>query len=360
MASDNGRIPHACLFSGPEGNGALTLALALISYMLCQNKTENDSCGECSSCSKTGSFIHPDVHFSYPFIAGDSSRISDTFLSEWRSALKEMPFLTYTDWMDTIKGKDDQNKQGNITAEECRNILKKLSLRAFEGGKKFMVLWLPEYLGQAGNILLKVLEEPSENTHFFIVTEKPDKVLNTIISRTQIFPVPQFKTFDVHDYLLENFQCSSEDAELHSFLSEGNLSLAIKALNEGDSGNTEELRNWMMFCYTGNMIKINEWVNTMSSLGRERIKNFLRKSLYTFNECLHLRLIEGYKPKVPSGNQKFVSDFSKLLTEPKLEEIYKAINDTIYHIDRNANPRISLTNVSLTIRRTLMSKTEAV
>jgi len=355
-ACNRGRLPHAILLHGPEGNGALALALAVISYLLCENKTETDACGICDSCSKNKSFIHPDVHYSYPIINSDGTKLSDAFIKEWRKALSANPFISYENWMEEIKSKDEQNKQGNITAEECREIIKKLSLKSYEGGKKFMLVWLPEFLGQSGNILLKLLEEPPEDTHLILVAEDINQVLATIISRTQLFNIPSLPPDTINQYLQKKYDLEAHDALVISFLSRGNLSLAQHLMHEEDTAYTENMKLWLQHCYARNTIKINEWVNLTATLGREKIKQFLENSLYVFNECLHCHFIEGHKPRVPLPNEKFVLDISKILTAQKIERIYKLINDTIFHIDRNANAKISLFNLSINLRNILLEK----
>lgn len=355
-ACNQGRLPHAILLHGPEGNGALALALAVISYLLCENKTETDACGECDSCSKTKSFVHPDVHFSFPIINSDGTKLSDQFIKEWRKALSANPFMSYEDWMEAIKSKDEQNKQGNITAEECREIIKKLSLKSYEGGKKFMLIWLPEFLGQSGNILLKLLEEPPEETHFILVAEDLNQMLPTIVSRTQLFNIPAFSPETINQYLQKNHDLNEKDALVVSFLSKGNISVAQHLMHEEDTEYTENMQVWLQYCYARNTLKINEWVNLTATLGREKIKQFLENSLYVFGECLHCRFVENHKPRVPEANEKFVINISKILTEQKIERIYKLINDTIYHIERNANPKISLFNLSLNLRNILLEK----
>ena len=355
-ACNHGRLPHAILLHGPEGNGALAFALSTISYLLCENKTETDACGVCDSCSKTKSFVHPDVRFSFPIINSDGTKLSDEFIKEWRKALSANPFINYEDWMEAIKGKDEQNKQGNITAEECREILKKLSLMSYEGGKKFMLIWLPEFLGQSGNILLKLLEEPPEDTHFILVAEDINQLLPTIVSRTQLFNIPAFRPEILNEYLQQKHDLSEKDASVISFLSKGNISLAQNMMQEEDTEYTENMRIWLGYCYQKNVVKINEWVNLTATLGREKIKQFLENSLYVFGECLHCRFVENHEPRVPAANEKFVTDISKILTEQKIERIYKHINDTIFHIERNANPKISLFNLSLNMRNILLEK----
>jgi len=355
-ACNHGRLPHAILLHGPEGNGGLALGLSIITYLLCTNPNAEDACGDCDNCSKTGSFIHPDVHYSFPTFNNDGSKTSDAFIKEWRQVLKTNPYMSYEDWMESIKGKDDQNKQGNITSEECREIIRKLSLMSYEGGKKFMLIWLPEFFGQSGNILLKLLEEPPADTHLILVAEDINQILPTIVSRTQIFSVPGFTPNAISLFLQKNHLKSEKQATAISFLSKGNLSIAKNLLDEEDTGYTETMQSWLQYCYARNTSKINEWVATTSAFGREKIKQFLENTLYIFGECLHCRFIEGHMPRVPEANAKFVMDISKILTESKIERIYRHINDTIYHIERNANPKISLFNLSMMLRNILLEK----
>jgi len=355
-ACKQGRLPHALLFFGPEGNGGLALGLAVITFLLCENKSDTDSCGECDSCSKMKSTVHADVHFSFPTFNSDGPKISDTFIGDWRKALKNNPFMSYEDWMGQIKGKDDQNKQGNITSEECREIIKKLSLMSYEGGKKFMLIWLPEFLGQSGNILLKLLEEPPKDTHLILVAEDINQMLPTIVSRTQIYNIPPFSNDTIASYLQQHHEKSESEATVISFLSKGNLSLAQHLEHEEDTEYTANMRDWLLICYSRNSVNLNDWVNKTSTLGREKIKQFLENSLFVFGECLHCRFIEGHIPRVPAANEKFVKDISKMLNEDKIERIYKQVNDTIYHIERNANAKISLFTLSLNLRNVLMEK----
>ncbi len=350
------RLPHAILIHGPEGNGGLALALAMMSYLLCEKPTETDSCGECDACSKNKSLIHPDVHFSFPIISSDGAKLSNVFIQEWRKALIDNPFLSYEDWMEAIKSKEDQNKQGNISADECRDILKRLSLKSYEGGKKFMLIWLPEFLGQNGNILLKLIEEPPDETHLILVTEDVNLILPTIISRTQIYNVPAYSAKTVTEYLRKHYEMAEKDAETVAYLSRGNMSLAQQLMHEEEKEYTERMQQWLQYCYARNIQKINDWVTFTSGQGREKIKQFLENCLYVFGECLHCRYIKDHKPRVPESNANFILNISKILNEKKIEKIYSKINDTIYHIDRNANAKISLFNLSLNMRNILLEK----
>lgn len=350
------RLPHSLLLSGTDGSGSLALALAFCKYIMCSGVKTDDSCGECDNCSKISSFIHPDLHYSYPIINSDGAKTSDAFIEKWRQTLKENPFMNLSEWMDSIKDKDEVNKQGNITAEECRAIIRKLSLKAFEGGKKIMLVWLPEFMGNSSNILLKLVEEPPEDTHFILISEEINKILPTVISRSQIVNIPPFKTDEIFTYLKSSHNLNDNDATNISYISKGNLNLAISLIDETETEYTSKMRSWFQHCYSRSSKNIFDWVNTTSSMGREKIKILLENCNYVLNECLHCIYIDNYTPKVPNENQKFVADLSKLLNSEKINEIYNEINKTIYHIERNANSKISLTNLSFEVRNILHLK----
>ena len=208
------RLSHALLFLGKEGSGALPLAVAFAQYLTCEKVTlkkttpslfgedplaapiaiRTDSCGQCSSCTKAKQLVHPDIHFSYPTVtrkAGDKP-IATNFITEWREFVLSNPYGNSFDWIENIKEKD--NSQGNITANECADIIRKLSLKSFESEYKILFMWLPEYLGNEGNKLLKLIEEPPPNTLFILVAENESLVLPTIVSRCQLIRIPPLET----------------------------------------------------------------------------------------------------------------------------------------------------------------------
>jgi len=208
------RLAHAQLFLGRTGSGQLSLALAYASYILCTNRKEKDSCGECSACLKSHKFIHPDVHFSFPVVKKDSKKRNETtsndFLKEWRSILEKNPYLDMQTWLHSL---NLENGQGNINVKECVEIVKKLGLKTFESEYKVLIMWMPEYLRNEGNRLLKLIEEPPENTIIILVAEKQDAILNTILSRVQLLKVNPFSDGDIKQYLEEHLRVSSDECE---------------------------------------------------------------------------------------------------------------------------------------------------
>ncbi len=219
------KMAHAMLLTGSEGSGALPLALACIQYMLCENRTTHDSCGVCGACKKVQKLIHPDIHFSKPvtkhpnvvYKPGETA-ISADWMNEWRQMVLANPYFNYNDWMQVQSG--EGNAQGNITARECGEVLKFLSLKSFESGYKFVIIWMAEYLGNDGNRLLKQIEEPEDNTFFFLIAENYEQVLGTIQSRSQLIKVPMLSEKDIVDGLIQQMQTEPEKAQSISILAD--------------------------------------------------------------------------------------------------------------------------------------------
>src|ERR1700742_1514717 len=230
------RLSHALLFLGQEGSGALPLALAFTQYMVCEKANAKsgptdpafltDACGICPSCVKARQFVHPDIHFSYPVIpkkAGERP-VSTDYISEWREFITQYPYGNSYDWLQFIGA---ENKQGNITAQECNDIIHKLSLKSFESGYKILVMWMPEYLGNEGNKLLKLIEEPPANTLFLLVAENESLILQTILSRTQLVRIPLPETADIEKALIQRSGLGAEQARQIAVLCEGNYHEAL-------------------------------------------------------------------------------------------------------------------------------------
>ena len=241
------RLSHALLFLGKEGSGALPLALAFAQYLVCEKANpkkqspasgaslfgdaepqpaapalQTDSCGVCPACLKAAQLVHPDIHFSYPTVtkkAGEKPIAAD-FITEWREFIKLNPYGNLFDWIEMIKEKE--NSQGKITARECDEIIKKLSLKSFESEYKVLILWMPEELDKEGNKLLKIIEEPPPNTLFILVAENEELVLPTIVSRCQLIKIPALETKDIEDALVSRNKTEPNIALQVAHVSEGN------------------------------------------------------------------------------------------------------------------------------------------
>ncbi|HWB63428.1 MAG TPA: hypothetical protein VG603_07960 [Chitinophagales bacterium] len=339
------KIPHAIMLLGPEGNGGLGLALALTQYLQCENPAENDSCGMCAACVKNQKFVHPDVHFTYPVVPrkpGDKP-ISTDYAAEWRSALHANPYMNGNDWLQSIGA---ENRQGNITVRECHEIIKTMSLKNYEAAWKFQIIWLAEYLKEAGNTLLKVIEEPPADTIFILLVENIEQVLNTVISRTQIIKVNAIDSDDVKAGLLQRFETDAETAERIARISDGNFNAALTFAGGADSENDKLLRSWLLCCFNlkqkpsgDNAKNLIDWVDDFAKLGRENQKIFLKYALFFIRECA-LVALTGTSEKLYGDELIFAQRLSKYLGPEQVETMSGLFNRMYYHIERNANPKI--------------------
>jgi len=338
------RVSHAQLFLAPEGSGSFALALAYAQYISCTERTATDSCGNCSSCRKYNKLIHPDLHFSYPFFRGGEKEDSMADLGEWRELVLGNPYFDLDEWRLRL---DAQNKQPNINKAECLNILHRLSLKAFESEYKTMIIWLPEYLKNEGNRLLKTLEEPASKTLIILVAQNQDQILNTIISRTQLVKIPALKNEDIVRYLIDNKDISETQASRIAYLSDGNMQAALNLLKEDDHDDFRNFSNWMRMTFADKGAQIIDFVDQLSKLGRENQKNMLRYGVQMIRECI--MLISGAESLVhlPSIELDFVKNFSKQLDLAKCEALVNELEKAHYHIERNANPKILFLDVSL-------------
>ncbi|HYH56417.1 MAG TPA: hypothetical protein VD772_07385, partial [Anseongella sp.] len=257
QSAREGRVSHAQLFAGPEGSGALPLAIAYAQYLSCDSQQEEDACGNCISCKKYQKLAHPDLHFSFPFIAQKKDTVSLDYSSEWRDALLEQPYLTLEQWMKRLNA---ENKQPNINIAECHSIIQRLSLKPFESEFKVLIIWLPEYLREVGNSLLKLIEEPSGKTLFLLVSEQPDQLLATLLSRTQLVRIPRLPEEEIVQYLVEAGETEPEIARQTARLSNGNLAAAIELSAGERSSYGAFFIDWMRLCYQRDGLKIAEWV----------------------------------------------------------------------------------------------------
>ena len=332
----SGKVSHAQLFLGPKGNGNLALALATAQYVNCLKPTETDSCGKCRSCLKSQKFIHPDIHYSYPTIG--SKATSNDFLKEWRGALAKNPYFNVFEWLQHIKA---EKKQGNITKDECHQIIHKLSFKANEGKFKVLIMWQPEYLGKEGNRLLKLIEEPPANTLFILVAHHQDLILNTILSRTQLLRVPRLPDEEIEDALQQKYQISMEKAKQIAILAEGNINKALHLLESADNDNQQLLLNWIGACQQQQIAVMLQHSEHLATLGREQQKNFLAYCLYFLRQTLLLKMMPTQAIAL-SGAEKYLA--KQIATSLKLEHfdrIFEMLNKASAHIERNANARIT-------------------
>lgn len=349
------RISHALLFLGAEGSGALPLAVAFAQYISCKNKSDSDSCGECNACVKFSKHIHPDVHFSFPVSPTTKFKVSksENFIAEWRKALNENFYLSFTDWTTQI---EIENKQPQISVEESSEIVRFLSLKSVEGGYKFVILWFPEKMhASAANKLLKSLEEPEPYTLFLLVSENYEGIMRTISSRTQMVHVRRMTDEDIAGALEKFHGASSADAKKISRLAEGNFNYAMQLLNSHEEKEdlTTYFLEWMRLCVSSDYKKISDWIEGMQSRKREGQKNFLSFAMGVCRECLMLNYSGDSLALLPDSDKEKLNLFLPYINLNNAQEVMDELNKAHYHIERNANPKILFMDLSIRMKQLL-------
>lgn len=360
QTTKDGRISHAQLFLGAEGSGNLALAIAYAQYVNCLAPTDTDSCGVCGSCVKYQKYIHPDLHFTYPTIS--PTKLSIDVLADFREALISNPYMNDFDWLCNLDSAG--NKQGNITAEECRDIIRKLGLKAYEARYKTLIIWMPEYMKNEGNILLKLLEEPPENTLIILVANDSEKVLATILSRTQLVKVPKVLDEDIEQSLVQNYQIEAEKAQAIARLVSGNYNLALSLIDIEHGDYLGMFIEWMRksFSYNkslqlGQPDELTAIIEKLSMVGREQVKSFLTYSSQMIRSAFIYKYGHQSLRKNTEAELAFLNQFSAVFTPSNLSLITTAIDEAIFHVERNASVKIMYLNLSMYIGKQLQLAT---
>ena len=361
QSSNRGRVPHAQLFIGPEGSGTLPVAIAYARHLLSGSNLGNSKINEGSDI-KFKTLSHPDLHFAFPVATNDkikSHPVSNHFMEEWRELLKEQPYGNLFDWYKKI-GID--NKQGQIGVDEAQEIVKSLSLKSYEGGYKVMIIWMAEKMNtSASNKLLKLIEEPPNNTVFILIAEEEEEIINTIKSRCQLLHFPPLSEEVISKALVKQYQIEESVALKIAHQADGNYNKACDLIYH----DSEDLQfeEWFIFWIRsafkakGNKSAIHDlisWSDDISKTGRETQKQFLQFCFNFFRQAL---LLNYNAPQLvylePKSIDFKLEKFAPFVHDSNILEISEAIQDAIYHIERNGNSKIILTDLSIKLTRLL-------
>ena len=341
------RISHAQLFFGPDGCGLLPLAVAYARYVHCTSREENDACGQCPSCKKYDKLTHPDLHLVYPIALSKDLRVSATVIKEFRDAFFTNPYMTLDDWFSVIEA---ENKQPVIGTDESGDILKKLSLTTFEAEYKIMIIWMAENMNDvASNKLLKLLEEPPDKTLFILVTENEDRLLRTIVSRTQLVKVPRLSDEDLSAALQEKFALNAEDAARITFQADGSFSKAqeLVSQNEQATQHLQLFQQWMRGCLKFDMKRVMETVDEFAASGRERQKQFLQYALEMIRESLLVNYADPKLIRIGGEEKNFIVKFAPFVHAANANRFMGEINEAHLHITRNGSAKIIFMDLSM-------------
>lgn len=348
------RLSHALLFLGKEGFGALPLALAFAQFIVCENKQRvtsdaplssvnshlsTDSCGVCSACLKATQFAHPDIHYSYPVISKKSGDkpVSTDYIKEWREFLQTYPYGNVFDWLQYIGA---ENRQGNITAEECNDIMRKLNLKSFESGYKILIVWMPEYLGKEGNKLLKLIEEPPANTLFILVAENEEAILPTILSRCQLVLLSAPDDASIREALHTRSAVPLAKAQQVAAIVQGNYREALQQLQHAEEDWQSFLSDWLKFIIRRMLPEQLKWLDEVSKLGREKQKQFLRYFNHLIGQSIRIKVLGTDAIAMPDNEKDFAQRLGKIASVSQQHIMSEEIDKAIYYIERNAHAKM--------------------
>jgi DNA polymerase-3 subunit delta' len=380
----NNRLSHAILFLGKEGAGALPLAINFAQHLvsarrpmaaapvvadlfggftaLPQEPVDPEVNSQPAFDDIARQLLHPDLHFSYPVIPrkpGDKPIATD-YIKEWREFYKLMPYGNVFDWLQFINA---ENKQGNITADECNDIIRKLSLKAFQAPCKVLVIWMPEYLGKEGNKLLKLIEEPPPDTVFLLVAESEDHLLPTIVSRCQVIRILPLAEKEVEQALISRGNLPPEQARQIALVCDGNYREAMQLMQHNQEDWDALLKDWLNACLLRGATELQRFglqskiVDQLAALGREKQKQLLRYFLQLLEQSLRLRLIGEGMLNLPSNEKAFAQKLNKISGISTQQALTREFENAIFYIERNANAKILFHALTIKLRSIVLDKT---
>jgi DNA polymerase-3 subunit delta' len=374
---EQNRLSHALLFLGKEGSGALALALAFAQYVVSipapspvvedlfggQTALEPtpsyihpDQIGQQPAYARAAQLLHPDLHFSYPVISKKSGdkQLSSNFISEWREFIQQYPYGNVYDWLQFIGA---ENKQGNISSDECNEIIHKLSLKSFESNFKVLVLWMPEYLKKEGNKLLKLIEEPPANTLFILVAETEEQILPTILSRCQLVKIPLLEDKDIEIALTERAKAPAETAAQIAAIAGGNYREALQLLQHADEDWQSLLREWLNATLKGGPVAQVKFVEEVAKLGREKQKQFLRYFNHLLAQSIRIKILGPDFAQLPEKEKDFAQRLNKIASVSQQQALIEELDRASYYVERNAHAKMLFQALTIKLYHIIQNKT---
>ncbi len=361
---ENERVPHAQLFVGVNGSGLLPVAIAYAGELLCK-KYEAGTQEYLLCKQKIKKLAHPDLHFVFPVNTSEEVKknaVSDNYAEAWRSFVLQNPYGSLFEWLQTI---GIEKKQGNISKFEAEEMSKKLAMKSYEGGYKVMIIWMAENMNtECANKILKMVEEPTDNTVLIFLTEKEKQIITTIHSRCQKLQFPLLSEMDITENLIRKNSLSENQARKIARRAQGDFNRALQILE--NTGEDEQFEKWFVswvrvaFRAKGNKTAINqllEWSDLMAGQGRETQKKFLFYCIEIFRQAL----LKNYKSESlvffePSDSSFSIEKFSPFVHQNNIFEINKSLEDAAYHIERNGNGKVIFTDLSIQLTRLIHRK----
>ena len=356
----NNRISHAQLFSGNSGSAKLALAFAYARYLNCDNKSDEDSCGKCPSCLKYNTLSHPDLHLIFPVLKLGQANVavSDNFVNVWRDFILKNSYGSLNSWIDSFGIENKTGEKGSIYKDEANSIHKKLALKNFEAPYRVVLIWMPEQMNtEASNKLLKLFEEPPFGTVFLLVSEKPNILLPTIVSRLQKIHIFDFSTEDMMEFFKKDNLSIERIKQLRN-LTDADLGKMIQLVEEDIQAIDlfDDFSSWMRLAYKTDVVNISKWVDSISTMGRKHQKLFLSYAIKMIRECLIFNFANKALLKTNEKESDFISKFAPFIHEDNSIIIIEELEKAVKAINRNANAKMLLFELSLQMIKFLKVK----
>jgi DNA polymerase-3 subunit delta' len=335
---ENNHLAHTILLSGNQGGTQFLHALRLAGEIL---KFHASPSKQDATANKALQLIHPDLHFLFPLFKKDQTINEE--MEKFRSAVLGNPFLDLSAWSKAQKA---VGKLPTIYRNSVHSIIHKLGLKPYEGNARVAIVWLAEYLGQNGNVLLKILEEPPKNTYFILVSENADNIISTVLSRCQRIQIPRLTMDEMEEVVRSMVDSESNHFSDLLYAAEGNVNYVLQNINEHNYSDTQLFRTWMQSCYRqrfDELIKVNEEVAAQKKDG---VLRFLHNGQRIFRGCLSARLNPNKPLMFPQQNHEFIKKLANTISLSSYPELSQLFNEHIYQIERNLNPKIVLLNLA--------------
>ncbi len=359
---DDEHVPHAMILCGPYGCGKMAMAMAMASYLLTEGSVRiNPQFNKANSEAMIGQWEHPDLHFSFPTIkragmSADHQPVSGDYAKEWRQMLMQGPYFNISQWMDYM---DAANQQAIITGAESNELARKLSLKSSLGGYKVAVIWLPERMNQtSANKLLKLLEEPPHQTIFIMASEEPEKLLDTIKSRTQRIDMKRLTNKDICDALVQQRGIDDASAQRIARLANGNWMNALDALNTSNENRQffDMFTMLMRLAYTRNIKELKKWSEAVAAYGREKQRRMLVYFIGQVRENFMYNFRNPELTYMTVEEENFSKKFSPFINELNVIEISELMERVNRDIGQNANAKVVMFDMALKMIVLLLRK----
>lgn len=352
-----GRVPHALILKGKPGIGKLAFANAIAQYVNCEAPLERESCGKCASCSKIRKGIHPDVRFILPILSNKvegKNAVSDDFFPQFREQFIAHPYFSFKSWVGQMQG---ENKQVGIRINEIRELKRKISLKAFEGQYKVVILWNAEKINtEAANAMLKLLEEPPERTIIIMTVSDTSALLTTINSRCQRIQMHRIDDATLAKHLETQHGLPADRALQVAQLAEGSVAEAEEMVHESNRSLSELYMQWLRLCHKGEFGEIQDLVEQVSKENKEFQKLFLSYALQKLRDSLLFSFQADRLSASTAEERDFQQKFSKFIHLNGIDELSRLLEDSLYYISRNASSPMVLSVLSLRIHALLTGK----